>query len=360
MNDEAEAVRVRDIGEQGLLARLYPFCPEEMVGDDAALMAIAPNCHAVITSDMLVDGVHFSVGWASPDVYTMSAADVGWRSVAANLSDLAAMGAEPLGITVSLGLPGDLPVVWVEQLYQGMVECLQMHNAIIAGGDVCRSPVITVSITAVGTVRPEQAIRRSRAKPGDAIVVTGAHGASRAGLELLLHPDLGIRLAEGDRTVLIRAHQRPQPRLDVLPMLHQIGVFAQTPPHVAGMDSSDGLADAVLQLCRLSGTGAHLDRHLIPVPPALAQWCPADQILDWALYGGEDFELVLCLPPSQANCLVELIGAQAAIIGTMTDAAAVVLVDSQGKLPDQYLSLSHGFQHFSNTSQSGDETATQR
>ncbi len=337
---------VRDLGEQRLLARLHRFCPPEMVGDDAAILAIAPSCDVVVTSDMLVDGVHFSVGRALPQVHTMAAADVGWRSVAANLSDLAAMGATPIGITVSLGLPGELPVGWVEQLYEGMVACLQLYNAVIAGGDVCRSSIITISITAIGQVQPEQIIRRSSAQPGDAVVVTGVHGASRAGLELLLHPDLGTGLSEGDRTQLIQIHQRPRPRLDVLPVLRQVGAFAETTARIAGMDSSDGLADAVLQICQLSNTGARLDRHLIPTPSALAAWRSPEQIIDWALYGGEDFELVLGLPPPQAQRLVQVLGNQAAIIGIFTDNQEVMLVDSQGKLPEQSLSLSQGFQHF--------------
>jgi thiamine-monophosphate kinase len=279
---------------------------------------------------MLVDGVHFSDQTTSP-------VDAGWRAAAANLSDLAAMGAEPLGITVCLGLSRDVLVPWVEQLYQGITACLRQYNTPIVGGDVCRSQVITIAITAFGQVNPDQAIRRAIAHPGDAILVTGVHGASRAGLELLLHPEQGQNLSEDDRTILIQAHQRPKPRLDVIPLL---------PMQVAGMDSSDGLADAVLQICRASGVGARLERSQIPIPKLLQGWISEEQALEWALYGGEDFELVLCLPMAIAQTLKMKVGNNAAIVGTITTDLDIVLQDSTGRYFEQILNFNRGFQHF--------------
>jgi thiamine-monophosphate kinase len=353
-------VKVRDIGEKGLLERLQRFCPPEIVGDDAAVMAMTSGQSLVVTTDLLVDGVHFSDRTTSPE-------DAGWRSAAANLSDLAAMGASPLGITVGLGLPGDVPVSWVERLYQGMTECLQHYETAVVGGDVCRSPVITLAITALGQAHPTRTIRRTKAQVGDAIVVTGVHGASRAGLELLLHPELGQNLSDAERTALIRAHQRPQPRLDVLPVLwgileaqskiqnHATLLKSGNPPtqvapksqiRVAGMDSSDGLADAVVQLCRASSVGAKIERSHIPIPDALNKWVSQRQALEWALYGGEDFELVLCLPPEPAFALVQQLGDGAAVVGTIADSEAVKLSDQTGENPDEVLILNRGFQHF--------------
>jgi thiamine-monophosphate kinase len=334
-------VRVQDLGEQGLLAKVQQFCPAAIVGDDAALLTVAPNQALVVTTDLLVDGVHFSDATTAP-------ADVGWRAAAANLSDLAAMGATPLGITVGLSLPGTLTVAWIEQLYQGMAACLQQYHTAIVGGDICRSPTVTVAITAFGQVNPDRAIRRCVAQPGDAILVTGVHGASRAGLELLLHPDRN-QLSEAERSCLIQAHQRPRPRLDVIPLLSKI--YGSSSFRVAGMDSSDGLADAVLQICRASGVGAQLDRRQIPVPSEIDRWAP-DRAIDWALYGGEDFELVLCLPPDQAETLrrqIETTLRQSygcAIVGTITAATDVVLRDSANPQVSDRLSLEQGFQHF--------------
>jgi thiamine-monophosphate kinase len=346
-------LKVQDLGEQALLQRLQRFCPEKIVGDDAAVLQTQPHLDLVVTTDVLVDGVHFSVGLATPNVYTTSPEDVGWRAAAANLSDLAAMGATPLGITVGLSIPGDTPVICIEQIYQGLTACLQPFNTPIVGGDVTRSPILTLAITAFGQVAPHQVIRRSAAQPGDAIVATGWHGASRAGLKLLLHPELGKELSESDRTYLIRAHQRPNPRLDVLPTLQQAletQSKIQNPkskiPQVAGMDSSDGLTDAIVQICRMSGVGARIERSQIPIPPALARWQPPRQAMNWALYGGEDFELVLCLEPNAAQALVKQLGEGAAIIGTITAASEILLVDATDYYASEVMSLEKGFQHF--------------
>ncbi|MBN3869857.1 thiamine-phosphate kinase [Nostoc sp. JL33] len=345
MNSELSSQQVKDIGEQGLLERLQRFCPPEIIGDDAAVLETAPGQSLVVTTDVLVEDVHFSKLTTSPE-------DAGWRAAAANLSDLAAMGASPLGITVGLGLPGEVKVSWVERLYQGMTECLQKYNTPIVGGDIVRSPVTTLAITAFGQVNPSQIIRRSAAVVGDAIVVTGVHGASRAGLELLLHPELGEQLNDVEKTALIRAHQRPQPRLDVLPILWKIFDSQSKIPNlkskisVAGMDSSDGLADAILQICRASGVGAVLERRQIPLPKTFKHWLTEDQALEYALYGGEDFELVLCLPYSLASAFVQHLGEGTAIVGSITSGSTVLLHDEQKKFPDQVLSLSQGFQHF--------------
>ena len=186
-------------------------------------------------------------------------------------------------------------------------------------------------------------IRRGAAQLGDAIVVTGVHGASRAGLELLLHPELGLNLSEAERIALIQAHQRPLPRLDVLPILWEV---AGESARIAGMDSSDGLADAVVQLCQTSHVGAKIDRRRVPIPTALNSLVSPEQALDWALYGGEDFELVLCLAPSSAEALIQHLGQGAAIVGKITAGPSVQLIDLTGQYPDQVLSLSQGFQHF--------------
>ncbi|MBK1990481.1 thiamine-phosphate kinase [Sphaerospermopsis aphanizomenoides BCCUSP55] len=344
MNSDLSSLRVRDIGEQGLLERLQRFCPPEIIGDDAAVLATKAEESLVVTTDMLVDGVHFSDVTTSPE-------DAGWRAAAANLSDLAAMGAFPLGITIGLGLPGDIKVSWVERLYQGMSECLQKYNAPIVGGDIVRSPITTLAITAFGQADPNFIIRRSTAQVGDAIVVTGIHGASRAGLELLFNPQIGQHLKTADKAALIAAHQRPNPRLDVIPILQEVlpspCPLPPAPCLISGMDSSDGLADAVLQICRASKVGAILEASKIPLPSAFNHWLTPERSLHYALYGGEDFELVLCLPPQAAFTLVQKLGAGAAIVGKITPGSTVMLEHENKKIPDQVLTLNQGFQHFS-------------
>ncbi|MGK7938958.1 MAG: thiamine-phosphate kinase [Crocosphaera sp.] len=327
-------MKINDIGEQGLLKKVQCFCPHDIIGDDAAVLSLDPSQQLVVTTDVLVDGVHFSQQTTPPD-------SVGWRAVAANLSDLAAMGATPVGITVGLALPGELSVNWVELLYQGMGQLLGEYETPIVGGDICRSQVTTVSITALGQVNPDRTIKRSTARPGQVIMVTGYHGMSRAGLELLLHPELTNNIDPEISKRLIAAHQYPRPRLDVVPYLWE----SMENHSIGGMDSSDGLADAIIQLCTLSGVGARIDLLPLPCLSSLSQYFSPAQALDWVLYGGEDFELVLCLSKKVATQLVKMLGEEARIIGQITnDSSIVLLTENQGQ---QELSLGKGFQHFS-------------
>jgi thiamine-monophosphate kinase len=261
--------------------------------------------------------VHFSDHTTPPH-------SVGWRAIAANLSDLAAMGAQPIGVTVGLGLPGATTVDWVEALYQGMGDCLAEYGGAIVGGDLVRSPVRTVSITAFGQVEPDKVMRRSGAKVGDVILVTGDHGRSRAGLAQLLQPELGLP-AE-----FVRAHQYPVPQLAIG---QQIRGFA-----TACMDSSDGLADAVLQLCHQSQVGAQITQ--LPMPTALTNH---PQAKDWTLYGGEDFELVACVAADAASRLMQELP-QLQIVGRITAGTIVELQDP--RFAPEILSRDRGFQHF--------------
>lgn len=337
-------MKVKDIGEQGLLQRLFRFCAAHRVGDDGAVVDLDSGYRMVVTTDVLVDGVHFSDRTTPPHA-------VGWRAVAANLSDLAAMGASPIGITVGLSLTGETDVEWVESLYEGMSDGLQPYETPIIGGDVVRSPVIALSITALGQVEPHHLCQRHTGKPGDQIVVTGVHGASRAGLECLLNPEWSTALSPGDRQRLIKAHQYPQPRLDVLPLLWDLN-----PQRIAGMDSSDGLADALEQLCRASGVGARIHLQQIPTAHGLTAVLSEAQIRHWALYGGEDFELVLCLAPEVAHPLVEKLGEDAAIIGELIFGDRIELLDDSApedkQNPNSTLDRNWGFQHFNSVMES--------
>ena len=267
------------LGEQTVLKRLQKFCSQEVIGDDGAAIfwrsPPQPNGinsqdagdysgnhsgdYLVVTTDVLVDGVHFSDR-------TTPAHSVGWRGAAANLSDLAAMGAEPVGLTVGLALPGSTQWRWIEGLYQGLKDCGDSYDAPIIGGDLCRSSVATLSITALGRAGRSHLIQRSALQPGDYLIATGIHGASRAGLELLLNPETGKNLPEIQRKSWIRAHQYPRPRLDWLPLLKM------AEREIAGMDSSDGLGDAVVQLARVSGCGVELWGDSLPIPKGLVGW----------------------------------------------------------------------------------------
>jgi thiamine-monophosphate kinase len=331
---------VKNLGEQGLLKIFRQYC-SEVVGDDAAPMgATLPDRQMVVTTDMLVDGVHFSDRTTSPE-------DVGWRAAAVNLSDLAAMGAKPWGLVMSVGLPPDTEIPWIEGVYRGFNECLQTYGTELVGGDTVRSPIRTLSVTAFGQVHKNQLIQRHTAQVGDAIVMTGLHGLSKAGLELLLQKDLKAKLITpmqiGDRILLgeellqaiCRYHQRPIPRFDAIAILHELlkqqdrlGDFP-----ISGMDSSDGLADAIVQICRASKVGAKIYWRSLPIPRPVRALA-GDRALDWVLYGGEDFELVLCMPFELAAQFVNQLSS-AVIIGEIVDGNRI-----------DGLEMRSAFQHF--------------
>ena len=328
-------VLVKDIGEQGLLKILHQSCPSEIIGDDAAVISTSPTKKLVVTTDVLVENVHFGDRTTPPFA-------VGWRAAAANLSDLAAMGATPIGITVGLSLRGDLKVDWVEELYRGLKKCLDQYNTPILGGDICRSSVVTISITALGEVNSTQVITRSGAKCGDAILVTGLHGLSRAGLEILLHPELGKNLDENSRQRLILAHQKPLPRLDVIKTIQKL----EPKISIAGMDSSDGLADAIIQICQGSGVGAKIEEKAITLASEILKLVSPQQALEWALFGGEDFELVLSLPFEFAEILIKNLKSEAAIIGTITQEKEIKLISENESSSKVLLNQKKSFQHF--------------
>ena len=326
---------IKEIGEQGLLNIIKKFCPSNVIGDDGAVLETDKNKLLVTTTDILVENVHFSK-------ITTSSYDIGWRSSAANLSDIAAMGALPLGLTVGLSLPPNTQVNYIKEIYQGLAECCQKYNCDIIGGDICKSSILTISITALGEVLPHQVISRFRAKVGDVILVTGSHGGSKGGLELLLDKNLGKNLTPVEKQELITLHQRPQPRLDIIPLLweHKPNIT------ISGMDSSDGLADAIIQICRSSKVGANININSIPIPNSLRKLTGEQLALEYALYGGEDFELVLSLPPTTAQNLTKKLGRDCQIIGEIIEGNKIILQNNTNLSKLKNLTLAKGFQHF--------------
>ena len=323
---------VAELGEHEILRRLRRFCTDD-VGDDGAVRSLPAGEQLVVTSDVLVDGVHFSDRTLPPIA-------LGWRAAAVNLSDLAAMGAAPTGgLTVGLTLPSDTPWRWVEALYQGFTDCLGTYGGGIIGGDLCRGSHRSLAITALGSVPHHQALYRSQAQINQTLVATGVHGASRAGLALLLDElNAPASLAQS----WIRAHQYPVPRFDAIAALR----MRQNLSSIAGMDTSDGLADAVVQICQQSRVGAKLLRSQLPIPSGLIATVGQTTAEHWTLYGGEDFELVLSLPPPIAQDFIKALpGSQ--IIGQTTPDTKIRLVDDMGQAPDICLDQGQGFQHFS-------------
>ena len=240
------------------------------IGDDAALWQPSRSHRSVISTDMLVEGVHFTRE-------AMSLEDAGWRAMAANLSDLAAMGARPVLATVALGVAKKDAAGDALELYRGIAQAADRYDIAIAGGDLTRSEAITISIAVVGEVRPSNVKTRSGGRANDVLAVTGELGAARAGLE-------GAPDAQ-------EAFRRPQPRLAE-------GRFLAASANVtAMMDCSDGLSTDVYRLCAASGCGAAIEN--VPVAPAARAFAQSrgEDAERYALAGGEDFELLAAIRP---------------------------------------------------------------
>jgi thiamine-monophosphate kinase len=252
------------------------------IGDDAAAWQPSRSNRSVITTDALVESVHFSRE-------LMSARDAGHRALASNLSDIAAMGARPVLATVALGFPPGTDPTWILEAYDGIAELAKRARCAIAGGDLTRAPAIVFSITVVGEVRASNLKTRSGAHPGDVVAVTGPLGASRAGLFVAAeHPDLANDPAAADA---LAAFRTPQPRL------REGRWLAASRSVRAMMDLSDGLSTDLARLCAASGTGAVIEE--IPIHPSarrIAELVRSEADAErWALDGGEDFELLVAV-----------------------------------------------------------------
>jgi thiamine-monophosphate kinase len=257
-------------------------------GDDCALLR-SPYPLAV-TTDMLVDGVHFSLDY-------MTFEEIGFRAMAANLSDLAAMGASPAFGLLSLGLPaGDS--AQVEQLLQGMLGLAARHGLILVGGDTVKAPLLTINLCLLGRIE-HTPLKRSLAKVGHSIWLTGPLGLSGAGLYCLRNH----MSQEGAWQSLIAAHKKPVPRVEAGLVLARSGIAGGV------MDISDGLATDLARMCQSSHVGATVKAEALPLSEtllALARITGQDP-LQWALRGGEDFELLFtCTPAVESQLAAQL------------------------------------------------------
>lgn len=290
---------VGDVGEFGLIDRLVAALPPEArasggdvlvaAGDDAAVLRVPPGEVQVVTTDALVEGIHFRLDWTDWE-------SLGHRALAVNISDIAGMGALPTVAVVTLGLRGDEPVADLEAMYRGMGELARRCGAVVAGGDIVRvAHERLISVTAMGRARAGKVLLRSGAKPGDAIGVTGTIGAAAAGLEILRDPAAFAGRTTAER--LVRAHLRPEPRVDAGQVLVEHGA-------TAAMDLSDGLAGDLPKIMAASGVSAEIAADRLPVISAVRALFP-DRWRELALRGGEDFELLFTIPPDRWDAFAE-------------------------------------------------------
>lgn len=317
-------MKISEIGEFALIDRiasLLPSAPADVVvgiGDDVAVLRSTGEKYLLATCDVQVENVHFLAEKITPR-------QLGGKIAAINLSDIAAMGGTPEWALVSLVLPEHKRVSFVDDLYRGMQEQMTAAGAVIVGGNISRAHVdVIIDFFLMGQVDPRNLICRNGAQEGDAVMVTGFLGDSRAGLELLSNPDR--QLPPEIRDQLVARHLMPQPRLREGQALGRCGrVHAMA-------DVSDGLIGDLRHICRASGLGAEIRVAEMPVSPACVQAAAAAGIdpLGWALTGGEDYELLFTAAPEVAENIAAMLlretGTVCRVIGRMTAAAGGIRV----------------------------------
>jgi thiamine-monophosphate kinase len=325
-------MKINDIGgEFALIDRLSKKSltshPDLLVGigDDAAVIDnVYPNGdHLLVTTDMLVEKNHFRCDWATPE-------QIGIKSVACNVSDIAAMGGLPTFMFVSLALAQDTEVAWAESLYQGISNACHRYGVVLAGGDTTHSEVNTINITLLGRVSPKNLCLRSQARPGELFCVTGPLGGSAAGLAIL---SAGLNPS----SYVSAKHLTPECRLDVAPLI--------APEAGAMIDISDGLAAEVNHICDQSGTGAEITVANIPIHPSVVDAAReiGEDPFEFSLSGGEDFELLVSISPNNKRKLEEK-GVSLTKVGVVTEATSGRIL----KLPNgEQRPLSGGYNHFS-------------
>jgi thiamine-monophosphate kinase len=303
------------------------------IGDDGAVVVVPTGCELVVCTDTLVAGVHFPL--------RTDAADIGWKALAVNLSDLAAMGATPAWATLALTLP-HADREFVERFASGFAELAAQHEVALVGGDTTRGP-LTVSVTAFGFVPAGAALRRDGARVGDAVLVTGTIGDGAAGLCCAKDqgevPTILASAPESARAILRARLDRPQPRIAIGESLRGRAS--------ACIDVSDGLVADLGHVARASGVGIEIESARIPASSAFLAAVSADRQSALQLAGGDDYELVFTVAEGEVEAVLVALragGAQATRIGRVTRGSGVRVLDGDGNTMDVPRG---GWEHFS-------------
>lgn len=349
----AEAQRISDAGERALIDRIRQRVPPPDttlivgIGDDAAVVAPDRGALQVLTTDAVVEGIHFDRRFSTP-------AEIGHKALAVNVSDIAAMGGTSRFALLSLMLPADIPIHEVDELVDGLLDLAKALRITLAGGNITRSPgPLIVDVTMIGSVKPRKVLTRGGGRPGDDLYVTGQVGAALAGLEWLRHhagrgtagptdePVIPPRPQDPGLAECVARYCRPEPRA-------RLGsVLGRTRAATACMDLSDGLADAVTQLSSCSRVGAQIDAALLPIPAAASEWLNRNggDAITAAVAGGDDYELLFAVSPRRRgrlrNVFHEARGIPITRIGALTSERTVGLLRG-GRLEP----MPSGFVHF--------------
>jgi thiamine-monophosphate kinase len=336
---------VADLGEHALIERIRARAPAVPawvavgMGDDAAVLEPARNRAEVVTTDALVEGVHFDRAYVPPSA-------IGHKALAVNLSDLAAMGAEPRAALLSIVLPGAMSVADFDEMMGGWFALASQYAVALVGGNIARSPgPLVLDATAIGSVKPRRTLTRGGARPGDGIYVSGTVGAAAAGRLARRSWAAGAESDDARDEGLAACAARflqPDPRVRLGLLLGRNGVASSC------VDLSDGLADAVQQVAAGSQVGAEIDGDAVPVPDAARRWFEDREGLDpleAAVSGGEDYELLFTVPARRQRALAAVLRLAAGLpctrIGTIIADRRLVVTRQGVRTP-----LARGFAHF--------------
>lgn len=317
------------LGEFDIIRRYFAPASERSdvllgIGDDAAVLEVGAARKLVVAMDTIVEGVHFPAG--------TPAADVGHRALAVNLSDLAAMGAVPSWMTLSLAVPGP-DAGWLEGFATGLLDLARAHGVALVGGDTVQGP-LAVTVQIAGWVEADGWLQRGRARAGDVLFVSGTPGDAAAGLAVL--QGRGDASTAHARALIQRFH-RPEPRVALGRLLRTMAS--------AAIDISDGLLTDLDKLCAASGCGAHVDIDALPLSEALRATFAADACVQYALAGGDDYEIMFSIPPSRLAQFAALNGdsVRCTRIGEMTVTNTV----DCSRAGQPFVVQRRGYEHFS-------------
>jgi len=309
------------------------------IGDDCAVIDKDGRLVWLVTMDTLVEGIHFDRTWHPAE-------KLGRKSVAVNISDIAAMGGRPVFAFLSLGLPQGFDPDWFSSFSQGITDACSKYNCFLAGGDTVRSNEgVIITITVIGEMGNDQVVYRSGAVAGDTIWVTGSLGMAAAGLQLCQR---GINPIPEVLQPCVAAHLDPQPRVKLGSLLAEKKLVH------AMMDLSDGLATDLSHLCRESGVGAVIEAEKLPTAPSLEEFpslLGLDDSIDLAISGGEDYELLFTASADSAAEIIstaDQTGVSVAPVGHIVEQPGIRLrrLSKDGSIMETDVSYS-GFDHFS-------------
>ncbi len=296
------------------------------IGDDCAVFGERPEGQWVVSTDMLVENVHFNLAWHSAFL-------LGRKAVAVNLSDIAAMGATPTFILLSVSIPKHIQFDWVKDFISGVEEILGEYNTILIGGDTVQGPTLSISVTAIGNMNDVSPIFRSGAKVGDDIYVSGQLGSSALGLELLKAASFESILTSDQKKAFIQAHLNPRPQVVIGKSLAQSGLIHSM------QDISDGISTDLAHICSESKVGAYLLEEKLPMHENLATVSATigKDYLQLMLSGGEDYQLLFTAPANNESKILALASKvledeQFYKIGKITDSSEVVLKRTSGEI----------------------------